>query len=58
MINTALFKEKLPAWYSPDGGSDKQNTKELLSIVHYSNAVQGWLSEAQGMHYIKWLSGR
>lgn len=49
MTDHCWFEQKLPTWYSPDGGCHKQEAKELLAVTHFARSVTGWFSESQGL---------
>src|SRR6187401_3209034 len=49
MTDHFWFEQKLPAWYSPEGGCHGQEATELEALTHFSKSVTGWLSESQGL---------
>jgi hypothetical protein len=49
MTNHLWFEQKLPTWYSPDGGCHRHEAKELQAVTHFAKSVEGWLSDSQGL---------
>jgi MMP 1-O-methyltransferase len=49
MTDHLWFEEKLPAWYSPDGGCDGHEANELQAVAHFAKSVTGWLGDSQGL---------
>lgn len=49
MTNHLWFEEDLPAWYSPAGGCQGDEAKELQAVAHFAKSVEGWLGDSQGL---------
>jgi hypothetical protein len=49
MTNPLWFEEKLPAWYSREGGCHGHEAKELQAVAHFAKSVTGWLGDSQGL---------
>lgn len=49
MTDRLWFKEKLPPWYSHDGGVLGDEARELRAAAAAANSIHGWLGESQGL---------
>jgi MMP 1-O-methyltransferase len=49
MTNHLWFEQKLPAWYSTEGGCHVEEAKELQTVAHVAKSVTGWLGDSQGL---------
>ena len=49
MADHFWFEQRLPDWFSPEGGCDGDEAKELQAVAHFAKSVTGWLSESQGL---------
>ncbi len=49
MTNDLWFEEKLPTWYSHEGGCNGHEATELQAVAHFAKSVTGWLGDSQGL---------
>ena len=49
MTDHFWFEQRLPAWYSPDGGCHGHEATEWRRSLHFAKSVTGWLSASQGL---------
>ena len=49
MTDHFWFEQKLPAWYSPEGGCLGHEAAELEVVTQFAKSVTGWLSASQGL---------
>jgi cephalosporin hydroxylase len=49
MTDLLPFEEKLPSWFSPDGGGLGDEAEELSAVLNFAKSVPGWLGDSQGV---------